>query len=70
MTGEPIVWKDGAYQVPERPIIPFIEGDGTGPDIWAASRLVFEGAVERALRSEPSVANTRPPCSLRPLIVL
>ncbi|MCL6565150.1 MAG: NADP-dependent isocitrate dehydrogenase [Acidobacteriia bacterium] len=46
--GEPIVYRDGALQVPDRPIIPFIEGDGTGRDIWKASRRVFDAAVERA----------------------
>lgn len=38
----------GALNVPENPILPFIEGDGTGPDIWAASQPVFEAAVEKA----------------------
>jgi len=38
----------GALQVPDTPIIPFIEGDGTGPDIWRASQLVFDAAVQRA----------------------
>jgi isocitrate dehydrogenase len=38
--------------VPEEPIIPFIEGDGTGPDIWAASVRVFDAAVERAYREK------------------
>ncbi|MBW3581606.1 MAG: NADP-dependent isocitrate dehydrogenase [Euryarchaeota archaeon] len=40
--------KNGDLQVPDRPIIPFIEGDGTGPDIWAASVRVFDAAVEKA----------------------
>lgn len=38
----------GKLTVPNHPIIPFIEGDGTGPDIWAASRMVFDAAVEKA----------------------
>jgi isocitrate dehydrogenase len=42
--------RDGRVQVPVTPIIPFIEGDGTGPDIWRASRRVFDSAVERAYR--------------------
>ncbi len=46
--GEPIVLRDGRLVVPDAPIIPFIEGDGTGPDIWRASRLVFDAAVRRA----------------------
>jgi isocitrate dehydrogenase len=40
--------RSGQLQVPDDPIIPFIEGDGTGPDIWRASRLVFDAAVARA----------------------
>ncbi|MDQ7041502.1 MAG: NADP-dependent isocitrate dehydrogenase [Rhodothermus sp.] len=39
---------DGALEVPDQPIIPFIEGDGTGPDIWRAAKLVFDAAVEKA----------------------
>ena len=47
--GEPIrVAAGGELTVPDRPIIPFIEGDGTGPDIWAASVRVFDAAVEKA----------------------
>jgi isocitrate dehydrogenase len=39
---------DGRWQVPDRPIVPYIEGDGTGPDIWRASQIVFDAAVEKA----------------------
>jgi len=46
--GDPITLKDGRLQVPTHPIIPFIEGDGTGPDIWRASQYVFDNAVKRA----------------------
>src|SRR5499427_897307 len=46
--GEIISIKDGKLQVPDHPIIPFIEGDGTGPDIWRASVRVFESAVAKA----------------------
>jgi hypothetical protein len=46
--GERIAFEAGSLRVPDRPIIPFIEGDGTGPDIWRASRLVFDAAVQRA----------------------
>ena len=46
--GEPIALRDRRLSVPDAPIIPFIEGDGTGPDIWRASRLVFDAAVQRA----------------------
>lgn len=40
--------KDGVLQVPDDPVIPFIRGDGTGPDIWAASQRVFDAAVKKA----------------------
>ena len=43
-----ITMRDGRLQVPARPVIPFIEGDGTGPDIWAASQYVFDNAVRLA----------------------
>jgi len=46
--GDAITLKDGRLQVPTHPIIPFIEGDGTGPDIWRASQYVFDHAVKRA----------------------
>ncbi len=46
--GQPIEYSHGQYQVPENPIIPFIEGDGTGRDIWKASQRVFDAAVEKA----------------------
>jgi isocitrate dehydrogenase len=46
--GDTITMRDGVLQVPAQPIIPYIEGDGTGPDIWNASRLVFDGAVRAA----------------------
>jgi isocitrate dehydrogenase len=54
--GEAITLRDGQLQVPPTPIIPFIEGDGTGPDIWRASRYVFDGAVERAYGSKRGIA--------------
>ncbi|MCZ6514517.1 MAG: NADP-dependent isocitrate dehydrogenase [Acidobacteria bacterium] len=46
--GETITFKDGKLEVPPNPIVPFIEGDGTGRDIWKASRRVFDAAVEKA----------------------
>ncbi len=48
MTGAAIRMTGGKLVVPDQPIIPFIEGDGTGPDIWKASQLVFDQAVARA----------------------
>ncbi len=46
--GARIEFRDGKYAIPDNPIIPFIEGDGTGRDIWKASRRVFDAAVEKA----------------------
>ena len=46
--GETIRLKDGKLIVPDQPIIPFVEGDGTGPDIWRASVRVFDAAVAKA----------------------
>lgn len=48
MTGEKITVTNGVLNVPDNPIIPFIEGDGTGPDIWRAASRVLEAAVEKA----------------------
>jgi isocitrate dehydrogenase len=45
--GDRIDYRDGRWAVPERPVIPFIEGDGTGPDIWRAARRVFDAAIEK-----------------------
>ncbi|NVO19108.1 MAG: NADP-dependent isocitrate dehydrogenase [Bacteroidetes bacterium] len=47
---------DGVLQVPDYPIIPFIEGDGTGPDIWNASVRVFDAAVEKAYNGKRKIA--------------
>src|SRR5437867_3410949 len=46
--GAGITYASGRYHVPERPIIPYIEGDGTGRDIWKASVRVFDAAVKKA----------------------
>ena len=54
--GEAIVYRNGALAVPDNPIIPFVEGDGTGPDIWRASVRVFDAAVERAYQGQRRVA--------------
>ncbi|MEI6456827.1 MAG: NADP-dependent isocitrate dehydrogenase [bacterium] len=48
MTGEKIGFHEGNLSVPDQPVIPFIEGDGTGPDIWNASVRVFDAAVQKA----------------------
>jgi isocitrate dehydrogenase len=53
--GERISIREGVLQVPNRPVVPFIEGDGTGPDIWAASQPVFDAAVEKAYGGERQI---------------
>ena len=52
---ERIDFRDGRWVVPDHPIIPFIEGDGTGPDIWRAARRVFDAAIDKAGRGKRSV---------------
>ncbi len=54
--GKPIEYLAGEYRVPDNPIIPFIEGDGTGRDIWKASRRVFDAAAEHAYGGKRRVA--------------
>ncbi|MEW5738800.1 MAG: NADP-dependent isocitrate dehydrogenase [Myxococcota bacterium] len=55
MAGEKITLKDGKLNVPNQPIIPFIEGDGTGPDIWRASQAVVDAAVEKAFKGQKKI---------------
>jgi isocitrate dehydrogenase len=54
--GDAITISRGKLAVPDRPIIPFIEGDGTGPDIWRASQLVFDEAVKKAYGGKKRIA--------------
>ncbi len=54
-TGQAIERRDGKLIVPDHPIIPFIEGDGTGPDIWRASVRVFDAAVEKTYGGKRSI---------------
>jgi isocitrate dehydrogenase len=54
--GQRIEYANGALSVPARPIVPFIEGDGTGPDIWRASVRVLDAAVARAYGGERKIA--------------
>jgi isocitrate dehydrogenase len=54
--GARITYSNGRYQVPDHPIIPFIEGDGTGRDIWKASVRVFDAAVQKAYQGKRRVA--------------
>lgn len=55
-SGEKITIENGKLNVPDNPIIPFIEGDGTGPDIWAASQRVLDAAVEKAYGGKRKIA--------------
>ena len=55
MAGSKITNINGKLNVPDQPIIPFIEGDGTGPDIWAASVRVFDAAVEKAYNGKKKI---------------
>ncbi|HMC82347.1 MAG TPA: isocitrate dehydrogenase (NADP(+)) [Candidatus Polarisedimenticolia bacterium] len=54
--GQRMVLEDGRLKVPSNPVIPFIEGDGTGPEIWSAARPVYEEAVEKAYGGKRRVA--------------
>ena len=55
-SGERISIDNGQLEVPDQPIIPFIRGDGTGPDIWAASVRVFDAAVEKAFGGKKKIS--------------
>jgi isocitrate dehydrogenase len=54
--GEPMTMRDGTLVVPNKPIVPFIEGDGTGPDIWRAAQRVLDAAVAKAYDGDRSIA--------------
>jgi isocitrate dehydrogenase len=56
ISGDRITLADGKLSVPDRPVVPFIEGDGTGRDIWRASQAVFDAAVEKAYRGKRKIA--------------
>ncbi len=55
MSGQKITIENGKLNVPDNPVIPFIEGDGIGPDIWASAVRVFEAAVEKAYNGERKI---------------
>lgn len=55
MEGQKITCINGVLKVPDFPVVPFIEGDGTGPDIWAASVKVFDAAVEKAYQGKKKI---------------
>ena len=54
-SGERITFEQGKLNIPDQPVIPFIEGDGTGPDIWRAAVRVFDAAVERAYSGQKKI---------------
>jgi len=54
--GQEIEWQDGNLEVPDRPIVPFIEGDGIGPDIWRATQFVLDSAVKNTYGDSKSIA--------------
>ncbi|HVA66972.1 MAG TPA: isocitrate/isopropylmalate family dehydrogenase [Elusimicrobiota bacterium] len=56
MAGEKIGLKDGKLSVPNRPVIPYFPGDGTGPDIWRATRRILDAAVEKAYEGKRAVS--------------
>ncbi|NDD92860.1 NADP-dependent isocitrate dehydrogenase, partial [bacterium] len=53
--GQRITIQNGKLNVPKNPIIPFIEGDGTGPDIWRASQAVLDAAVQKAYKGDRKI---------------
>jgi isocitrate dehydrogenase len=55
-TGDAIAFEKGVLSVPDNPVIPYVEGDGTGPDIWRASVRVFDAAIQKAYGSKRHVS--------------
>ena len=53
--GQKITVTNGVLNVPNNPVVPFIEGDGIGPDIWAAASRVIDAAVEKAYNGEKKI---------------
>ena len=68
--GEPIILANGKLAVPDHPIIPFIEGDGVGPDIWRAARPVLDEAVRLAYHGQRSLAWMEVPAGGKALALL
>ena len=54
--GQEIQWGDGRLEVPDRPTVPFIEGDGIGPDVWRATKLVLDSAIAQVYGGSRSIA--------------
>ena len=57
--GNKITFENGKLNIPNNPIIPFIEGDGIGPDIWSASQFVFDAAVKKAFSGKKTTTTTK-----------
>src|SRR6476660_2561395 len=55
-SGDAIAFEKGVLQVPDNPVIPYVEGDGTGPDIWRASVRVFDAAIRKAYGDKKKVS--------------
>ena len=53
--GKTITMEKGTLRVPDHPILPYIEGDGTGPDIWAAAVRVFDAAVRKSYQGRRGI---------------
>jgi len=54
--GDKVTIQNGVLNVPDNPVLPFIEGDGTGPDIWRASVRIFDAAVEKAYKGKKKIS--------------
>ena len=54
--GQPVTWDGSRIHVPDRPVVCFIEGDGTGPDIWRATKRVLDAAVEKTFGGSRAIA--------------
>ena len=55
LDGQTITYVDGGFVIPDRPVIPYIEGDGTGRDIWKASQRVFDAAVKKVFGGKKQI---------------
>ncbi len=60
--GQAISYVDGQFVIPDAPVIPYIEGDGTGRDIWKASKRVFDAAVAKSFWRETTYCLVRGLC--------
>ncbi|MCX7820633.1 MAG: isocitrate/isopropylmalate family dehydrogenase [Brevinematales bacterium] len=56
LEGEKISVENGRLKIPDNPIVPFIEGDGTGPDIWRATKIVVDAAIEKSYKGKKKIS--------------